>query len=157
MSIFDVASRLITRPEIEVAVNWWADVLLHGGRHDAGDAKIDMMASWASSKVERPDKRVVEKFRVSLAALTACIFVEHWHEDEPKIGSGLRTLSVDYGPDHTLRCALEYAGLRDGYMLLPIKTVMWISPESVKVRPGYSGQEVEIYATDTTSDGSAGQ
>ena len=145
--LIGIAASLMARNEICVAVDWWTEQLFKVARHDAGDpsGRVEMFAMLAQSRLDRPTERQIARFRFVLTALTTCLCADSWNEDEPKWGSANRTLATDYGPDSTLRCALEYAGISGGNLLLPIKTTLWISPSSVKVRPGYSGKEVVLF------------
>lgn len=143
-----LAAQLMRRPEIHVAVDWWATQLLGPCHTDAGDptGNIEAMTMWAQSKRDQPGEHQIDRFRVALHALTASMCADtSWREDDPMRGSANRTLAVDYGPDFTIRCALDFAGIQGGSLLLPIKTVMWIDPSSVKVRCGYHGGEVVLW------------
>jgi hypothetical protein len=143
-----IAAQLMASPEIYAAVEWWANQLLGPCHVDAGDptGQIEAVTMWAQNTRDQPGEHQIERFRIALSALTASMCAAtSWLECEPMRGSACRTLGVDYGPDATLRCALDFAGIQGGNLVLPIKTVMWIDPGSVKVRCGYHGGEVVLW------------
>jgi len=122
-------------PQIEAAVNWWADKLRfckQSGlsaeeRRDPANqgyqfAEILMTISKPSVTDEQ-----IEKFKQSLAAQ-----IEN---------NRIRTLSVDYDPDRTLADALIAARIPDDKGTLPIKTTMWLDDGKVSVRYGYGAPE----------------
>lgn len=137
---------LIEREEINAAVAFWSEQLVITPTHDAGDPthRIEAMAALAQSTLDAVKPQQVYRFKRALRALIACLCVESWREDDPHWGSGCRTVATDYGPDHTLECALRYADIRNGNLRIPIKTIMWISPGSVKVSVGYGGKQTEL-------------
>ncbi len=142
------ASELMGREELHVAVEWWTKKLLSEYTDDAGDFMINAAASWFKDQNrhpwDKPTERSVEKFKLSLLCLSAASFSDGWDESNPNWASANRTLSVDYGPNKILTCALEFAGI-SATLTLPIKTTMWISPQSVKVRCGHNSAEQVLF------------
>lgn len=124
---------------IEIAVNWWADKLKgckHSGlseeeRRDPANNSYQLAEMLMTLSKPKVTDEQINKFKESLTALL--------EQNIPY------AISVDYGPDTTLRTALDAAGIDAGMGTLPIKTVMWIDGESVKVRYGY-GADVETLA-----------
>ncbi len=148
---------IMLRPEIGIAVDWWADQLLGDAEHDAGDFGINAIMLCDQSDLDKLEKRHVERFRLALFALTSCLCADSWREEEPRWGSANRTLATDYGPDATLDCALRYAGITGGNLRLPIKTCMWINPGIVKVRLGYHGREGVLYPAREAAEAAGGK
>ena len=60
-------------------------------------------------------------------------------------GSYNRVVSTDYGPDDVLKDAANKAHINGQMFRFPMKTIMWINPGRVEVRPGYAAQEITIY------------
>lgn len=151
--LVEMMASLVTRREIHIAADWWADQLFQQALPDAGDPTRQIEASIlaAQSNLDQPTERQINVFRNSLVALTAVLCADSWREEDPHWGSANRTLATDYGPDSTLQCALNYSGISGGSLWLPIKTIVWISPLSVRVQPGYHGQEVELFSGDVDS------
>jgi hypothetical protein len=137
---------LIERPELAVAAKWWCNTLLSNFVDDTGDFKVNAFVNAMKGKRhpwDIPNERNVTMFRDALVGLMAVRFADGWDDANPNFGSANRTLGVDYGPDKILTCALDFASI-SSTMTLPIKTMMWVSPKSVKVREGYHGKEMEV-------------
>lgn len=139
------ASELIESPEILAAVEWWSHQLLGHALHDAGDPLINGFSNLCANRLGKAAAYQVDRFRDSLKALLAVHCAETWDATEPRRGSALRATGCDYGPDLVLRAALDYSMITEGHLRLPIKTMMWINPGEVRVRPGYHGEEVVLY------------
>ena len=143
---FDLVGRLASRAELHAAADWWAQQLLGGAFHNSGDATIDAVASFAAGKLKPISEWQVKMFRNALVALLAVrCAASGWKEDDPNWAAAHRGLHADYGPDCTIRAALEYAMIGDGELRVPIKTSMWVNPGSVKVRHGYGSSVTVLY------------
>ncbi len=140
----ELASELIKRPELAFAANWWAKTLMSQFLNDAGDWQINAVANWTGSVLDKPRPEQAERFRTALICLMAARFAETWRENEPGWASYYRTVGTDYHPDAILSAALDFAGVTGGSLTLPIKTLMWVNPGSVIVRPGYHGKEIAL-------------
>lgn len=121
------------------AAHWWADQLRHVTRQDNGDrssqgAFVYMMA--AMVKLPAPD--AVGKFE---AALLASL------NDNPQ-----RILACDYGAEGALGDAAISVGIRPTCGPFPMKTVMWIDKDTVKVRHGYGRPVEQVYPAPTTNN-----
>ncbi len=141
------ASQLMKRPELHAAVTWWAHALMGDYVDDAGDFLINATAAVFKEKRhpwDRPTRESVERFKIALLCLMAAQFAEAWNDEQPNWASGNRNLAVDYEPNLILSTALAFARVA-GTLRLPIKTVMWVSPGSVKVRCGYHGEEKQVF------------
>jgi hypothetical protein len=123
------AAELIVRPELHAAVDWWAQQLLGIPDHDAGDAMTDAVISLAATEKVTPiSTHHIQRFRSALLCLLAGMFADNWRKDQPNWGSYLRCIHVDYGPSEALRAALDFSGIDNGELRLPIKTCMWVNP-----------------------------
>jgi hypothetical protein len=139
------------RPEAVAAAAWWADRLAAGARtHDVGDREASERISQVAALVARQREQAqIERFRDALADLVE----EHlaarvWRPTEPKFGSGLRVIDIDYAPHPVLTRAAERAGFRLGGLDLPLKTAMWINPGEVRVAEGYSAPIATVWRAD---------
>ena len=68
-----------------------------------------------------------------------------WDENSPQTGEALRVIYVEYSPNTILTDAATQAGI--SINRFPWKTVMWLSPNGIKVRVGEGGQLQEIAIT----------
>ena len=68
-----------------------------------------------------------------------------WDPDRPNHGSARRMIYCDWGPSYILSDAAERAGF-DIYDYLPIKTIMWINPDGIKIQVGYKQPIVPLRA-----------
>lgn len=127
--------------EFRAAAKWWADLLRQGEvKQDNGDddptgQALSNMASRSASKRLTPE--AIDKFEESL--YENLITSEY---------SGIRRgmgWGVDYHPCSDLERACQSAGLGDGFMLLPIKTMCFIEIGRVQVRYGYGSPLETIY------------
>lgn len=133
----------IAHKEIEIAAKWWANVIRKGARQDNGDGFQSIALSVLQSRANPPTEEQLQAFEQALInALEADIDPQSWFPDDPRRGSALRSIGVDYGPAGVLRDAMDAVGL--AYILLPCKTLMWINPGSVEVSYGYGADVVQI-------------
>ena len=133
-------------PEILAAASWWKIILFGRQVMDTGDAKTNeaMNSLLSNHPWNKPTPEQANSFEEALIALMAVKYKKTWKPENPNFGSANRILSVDYGPDHLLSCALTFANVI-GTLALPIKTTMWVNPREVKVRVGYGNEEKIIY------------
>lgn len=119
----------------EAAALWWVTVL-RDPRMDNGSNNQSLDNLVLAAKLIRPipDEEALERFRAALV-----------EEVDQMIEHGWRPamLKVDYGPDDTLYGCALCADLR--VTVWPWKTVMWVEPEKVMVRYGYSAEEQVIW------------
>ncbi len=137
--------------EAVIAAKWWADQLRGVPRHDAGDARLNFaLAGMALLNRNQPTDGQILKFEAFLgsAIQQELIQSDSWRraieKDDSGWGSAFRTVATDYGPEPILRDALHEAGIKVNSGLLPVKTVMWVSPGSVRVSAGYRAEIVEL-------------
>lgn len=139
--------------EVKTAVDWWSEQLGGRTKQDNGDAKTEMFHMFASADLEFPTEKQLATFRDSLTkSLMERLPDCGWDVDNPGHGSCVsgRCLAVDYHPDLFLRDAANDAGIDRHMLRFPMKSCMWISPGSVKVRHGYSAGDQEIFAVPDT-------
>lgn len=129
--------------EARAAARWWANRLNGDMVHRTGDLGIDMFVDFARSKQEIPKTEQIELFKTSLEGRILSMVVDPYFawekavEDDPKRGSALRAIGMDYHPDKILCDALGAAGLHERVsMLFPLRTVMWINPNEVIISLG---------------------
>ncbi|MFK0172629.1 hypothetical protein ACIQU5_27915 [Streptomyces sp. NPDC090306] len=139
------------RPEAVAAAAWWASRLAAGAHtHDVGDrAASDRVSQVAALVVRQRGQAQIERFRDALADLVE----EHlarrvWRPQEPKLGSGLRVIAIDYVPHPVLTAAAEQAGFQLGGLDLPLKTTMWINPGEIRIAEGYRAQITTVWRAD---------
>jgi hypothetical protein len=138
--------KLSVFPEIAAAAKWWADQLRMPPFMDNGDAYQSILGSTTAVTLPPLQENQIGRFERWLAWLCQTNFSKNWNPSEPDWARGCRTLATDYGPDLTLHFAAKRAGIIGDLMLrFPWKTVMWISPGSVKLRCGYGAQELELF------------
>lgn len=118
---------------IMAAAKWWANQL-RAPVFDNGVAEHEVLANLLqSSKPTIPDEKI-EAFQNELM--------------ERLLGSDIKTLSVDYGPDQILRDAAEIAGIYIDTATFPWKTCMILSDTVLKVACGYGAPFEVIYGNE---------
>ena len=132
-------------PEVAAAAKWWADQLRHKPVHDNGDVMGSMLATLAAANLAPISDEQIAAFESALASHLQAACEKHWHSDDPIRGGVYRTTATDYAPEGVLVDALQDAGIADGDLRLPIKTVVWIDPGKVDVACGYGAKPVRIY------------
>lgn len=148
------------RPEARAAADWWASRLANGSDdHDLGgrdEAERDLTATARAGSAalrQRFTAEQVESFADQLGEhierhLVKCESYPNegaWDPADPRRGSALRAIGVDYGPDPVLNDAAERAGIKLKQFDLPMKTVMWVNPGEVSVAEGYGAAFVVIW------------
>jgi hypothetical protein len=116
----------------QVAAAWWADQLNSVPKMDNGEAMHGIMAQMAASGKPPLSAAQVEEFRHQLENAINAAPVQRV------------CISVDYGPDMTLRQAGASAGIDLDYRL-PWKTTMWIENDVIKVSSGYRAPIEQLY------------
>ena len=139
------------RPEAKAAAAWWASRLGRAshdlGTREPGEAASTAFAGFASAVLgDRFTDGDRDAFRRELAlAIEDHLASSSWRPDEPRWGSAIRAIMVDYGPDPVLKQAAQRAGLELKTLDLPLKTVMWVNPGQVSVGEGYNAPPVVIW------------
>ena len=142
-------------PEVAIAARWWTYQLLNMTPAESGDAFNDAFRDTIRGKFCRPvtpDKAA--DFEDALARLGHEVIDEDdgWDVTRPEWGAIHRTCcKVDYNASRVLTQAANEAGIANIDMRLPIKTVMWINPGSVKVAKGYRASVEEVYTCTPTA------
>jgi len=127
-------------PQIEAAVNWWADKLnackqsglSEEERRDPANRSYELAEMLMTLCRPEVSAEQVEKFKQSLATQIE--------------GKKPYCLSVDYGPDMTLGQALRDAAIPITHGTLPIKTNMWLQDGKVEVSYGYGAPIETIFS-----------
>jgi hypothetical protein len=135
------------------AAAWWAAQLAAPPQHDVGAPMSTAFANVATERGRRqrtPEQ--IDAFRTALADRIEQHLAHYcWLPDEPDFGSYVRAVVVDPVPDDVLADAAERAGFRLTSFDLPMRTVMWIDPGTVKVAAGHGAGSVVIWVTPTTA------
>ena len=118
---------------IKVAAKWWADQL-RTPVFDNGVAEHGALAEIVNSTKTAIPKEKLDAFQKAL--------------ESRLLGSDIRTLAVDYGPDRTLHDAALSAGLDAGMTSFPWKTVMILSDTVLKAACGYGAPFEIIYGNE---------
>lgn len=124
------------------AVDWWCERIDGAARQDVGErsktgAMIDGMASLLAHQ-RAPAHHLIERFRVELTRIL--------HERYERLDERVRRnlwLGVDYHPSQELADAAERAGI--DHAVFPIKSGMWVYPDYVDAKHGYTGAVERIY------------
>lgn len=121
------------------AAEWWADQLrITPPKRDAGDAKMN----WAmkrNPKVLGDECVLAFKEALALSLITEAITSQMRYLDHMPA-----SIAVDYDPDLILKLAAKAAEIDDIEDRLPIKTVMKIFQDHIKVSKGYGAPWVTI-------------
>lgn len=131
------------KEQIEVAAKWWADQFRHGTKQDNGDGMTTILATVIGSRIETASK--ADAFEAALKELLPDHLLRCWTPEDPSCGSSLRCLSCDYGPCQLLQEAAHRAGIDPFCPPFPMKTVMWINPDSVRVKHGYGAPDQVLW------------
>lgn len=120
-----------------IAANWWRQKIdsVDDSNFDNGEPSMAIAMMMGMRKnMEELDTEVLDKFEKKLEK---AIF------KELKKNEFLDTIvSCDYHPEGILKDISQELGIREIYF--PIKTVMWVSAQGVKVRAGYSAEVVTL-------------
>ena len=125
------------KEQIEIAAKWWADQLRAGTKQDNGDF---MQSALATVLTHPEDPQKVNLFEQALKDLLPEHLSKCWDTNLPGLGSYLRCLACDYHPEEALAEAAKIAGIPATCPPFPMKTVMWVNPDSVKVKHGYRAE-----------------
>lgn len=149
---------VIPRAEAVHAANWWASRLGNAEPHvtdsrDDAERETQAVAVFASSFSRTFTDQQRTAFARELAPLIEAHLRENetgiwegaWRRDDPKRGSAIRDVSIDYAAHPVLRQAAEAAGIELKTLDLPLKTVMWINPGEVIVAEGYGSDGVDVW------------
>ena len=121
----------------KIAANWWRQKIdsVDNSNFDNGEPSMAIAMMMGMRKnMEELDTEVLDKFEKKLEK---AIF------KELKKNEFLDTIvSCDYHPEGILKDISQELGIREIYF--PIKTVMWVSAQGVKVRAGYSAEVVTL-------------
>ena len=129
--------RVLPDAAIEAAAQWWATVIKNpkfdalGGERDESMELAQMMMQLGNRRAPAID---TERFRLAL--------VERIRGASP---AERRIISVDYGPCPILDDAARMAGVLDTSFTFPVKTMMWLDAECVRVSYGYGAPRVTIW------------
>lgn len=135
----------------KIGAKWWTDQLRAKSKQNSGDPLTSMMASWAENEIRKINPLTTEKLDVFQSCLESSLlaFIQdtEWLEENPQWGSALRTVGTDYNPDSILGSAAARADISK--LHFPVKTLMWLDPDSVKVLLGCDGKIEEIKLENT--------
>ncbi len=128
---------------IMIAAEWRANTLRNQPSAYGDYAPADIMLDHARERILPPTEEQILAFQAWLEDelvkwLKGCF----WDADNPLKGQALRIVSVDWSPDRWLTAAAEKAGIAS--LWFPVKTMMWISPDVVRVSVGRGGEIKEI-------------
>lgn len=121
----------------QIAADWWLNKLsaLDNSTMDNGEDDRFLMGLMLVNKLHAP-KMSDEDKKIFSEKLSKFI-------DEEVNKYGRCTISCDYHPEGILAKLSNELNISDS--LFPIKTVMWISEDSIQVRAGYSANTETIY------------
>ncbi len=142
------------KEQIAIAAKWWADQLRITTKQDNGDALCNALVGLIPR--DPPDPLKVNAFERELADRLPGYLARGWDVDNPMRGSALRTLGCDYGPGELLAEAAEASGIKPMCPPFPMKTVMWIDPDGVKVGHGYRAEPEILWTLSRPDEGGQG-
>lgn len=129
--------RVLPDAAIEAAAQWWATVIKNpkfdalGGERNESMEFAQMLMLLGNRRAPAID---TERFRLAL--------IERIRAASPL---DRRILSVDYGPCEILDNAARAAGIVDASFTFPVKTMMWLDPDRVRVSYWYGAPRVTIW------------
>jgi hypothetical protein len=127
----------LTDKQIEVAVNWWAE-LLNRGRCTWTEQNKNAELNWDTGKCSLLDALLNQ-----LPQDTGDVSVFKFSLQNELINEEVVTyIGVDYHPTGDLSRALAMAGFKRSPF--PFKTAMYFNKGGVQVRVGYGGETVEL-------------
>lgn len=134
-----------------IAAEWWTDQLKNSGGQNVGVAAPSFLANLAENISREMETSLDEKLIIFQRHLEdnllEMISQTGWKEDDPIRGRALRTVGVDYHPSKELGEAAKKAGISN--LLFPVKSMMWIDPDGVRVSLGYRGKIEKITLENT--------
>mmetsp|Transcript_7786 Transcript_7786/g.15446 ORF Transcript_7786/g.15446 Transcript_7786/m.15446 type:complete len:163 (-) Transcript_7786:153-641(-) len=119
--------------EIAVAANWWSRNM-----RQQGLSQIEVAAF---------------EHALKYGLVNRCS--GHWYVNEPMRGSGHRSVINDWSTDPVILEAAAAVRIRDITSRLP-RAVMWLNPDSVKVKLEGRPWADSLYRNSATSSGSSG-
>jgi hypothetical protein len=121
---------VLDRAAITIAVDWWVNAIRGGAKQDNGDAMQSMLTAFVAAEIGPPTEYQIDVFRTKLNTFLVGLLLS---PSTPRFHD--RLLSVDYQPEGTLLAAANHANL--SALHFPVKTVMWLKNDSIRVRHGY--------------------
>jgi len=142
--------------EIEVAAEWWTDLLRKGADWDNGEPLHNALDSMLNKKSSTPlseEHLKVFKDHLSQTLLSQIIdSIDSWRPSEPIWGSSNRGVCIDYHAPAFLMNAAVAAGIKvSGTTTFGCKTCMHVNPGSVKVSQGYGAEWKVVWEGEPTS------
>ncbi len=121
--------------EIEVAAEWWTDVIRGGAKQDNGDHLSAAIMEVFAEKNQQviPEEDLLGFKRELIKRLT------------DKKDSNIIKLFTDYYPNQILQEAADAGGLKVTTLTFPCKTYMKIKKGEVQVEYGYRADFETIY------------
>lgn len=131
---------------VKIGAKWWTDQLRTKSKQDSGDLLTSMMSSWAENKVMEINPLTAEKLDIFQSCLESNLLAflqeTEWLEEKPQWASALRAVGKDYSLDPVLEAAAAKADINE--LHFPIKILMWLDPDGVKVSLGYRGKITNV-------------
>lgn len=122
----------------EIAAAWWASQIDQTNIDDGAPVAQAMIAVAVSGmRPLAPEK--LTRFQEILGKKILNDLRDNdtgWNEDNPRVGSALRCVSTDWNPCPMLAEAAEEAEINT--LRIPVKTVMWLDPDGVRIMQGHS-------------------
>lgn len=138
--------------EVEAAAKWWADQLRREPDAPA-DTNGGVLMAIGRNIVQPLPAEQINKFEFGLTmSLLKYLDGKVWDSSDPLLGSALRSVQCDWGPDRILDEAMQYAAIKSASLRFPIKTTMWVNPRIVTVRVGYGAPEITVYKESETAE-----
>ena len=82
----------------------------------------------------------LDAFRTKLEELLCARYKEHWHPQNPLLGSGYRCIRINHNCDPLIAEAAEASGVtKYGDLKLPEEFTLWVDPSDVSYRIGENG------------------
>ncbi len=126
----------------KIGAEWWTDQIRESHPQNIGDFTASALAEWARNEVRSVSSLTEQKLSIFQTCLEGNLLrmleESDWRQSNPIWGAALRTVGVDYHPDPELAEAAKKADINE--LFLPMKTIMWLDPDGVKVSLGYRGE-----------------
>ena len=82
----------------------------------------------------------LDAFRTKLEELLCARYKEHWHPQNPLLGSGYRCIRINHNCDPLIAEAAKASGVtKYGDLKLPEEFTLWVDPSDVSYRIGENG------------------
>lgn len=146
-------TKVRTPREVEVAAEWWKELLRKGAIWDNGDATCNAATALIKSFGRQHEPILSEthfiKFRRNLiqGILERLVAnIDSWNPEDPLSGASRRDIYIDYHAPELLMNAAKQAGITaNGMITFGCKTCMHINPGCVKVGQGYGVEWVTLW------------